>query len=316
MTEPATFVLSTVWDAGVAVVSFRGYFLKKIAPPEGLTKFSAPYSAVLAGLAFLCVKLLAFVNHRSASLWGSVALYCAVLSVIFFIFYFFLYQTYTMEYGGVQRITGIYRSDKANNYSKNHPGISRKELLLASAGEFEDVWPAPSIRNARVLLTGAYCLFIATLSFALYLGVEVLNNTWKTPPDMPGPVPVPPSLSLKDVHFDLNKSDLTEDATNALIDDASQLKVLFQTQPQPGQSQPASLPTLIVEGFCDDQGSFQHNMTLGYRRAEAAKAVLAQNGIPVERIQTVSHGNTARICAETTESCRRKNRRVHLTVVK
>jgi len=316
MNAQFTFLLSTVLDAGVAVVSIRGAFLEKIAPPEGMTKFTAPFSAVLAGLAFLYVKILASINHQPGTYWGRIALAFIVLSVISFVLYFFCYQAYTLDFAGQTLVIGTRYTDQARNYRDKNPGITKRALIAAFPGG--DVWTAGSIRTAKLILTVVYCLFIWTLSFTLYLGIEVLNNTWagQTPPS-PGVVlaSVPPAL--KDVHFDLDKFVLSEDARAALADDAGALKPIFTTsqQPKPGQSQQTP-PALIVVGFCDDQGSFQYNMTLGYRRADAAKAVLVENGLPAEQIQTVSHGNTDRICSENTETCRSKNRRVHLTLVK
>lgn len=311
--------ISLVLDAGVAVVSIRGAFLEKIAPPERVTKFTAPFSAVLAGLAFLFVKILAYINHQPATYWGRMALVFIVLSVIVFVLYFFCYQAYTLDYAGQTLVIGKSYTEQARNRLTKDPNITKRNLVAAFPGEgVEGVWTPETIRTTKLILTIVYCLFIWTLSFTLYLGIEVLNNTWagQTPPS-PGVVlaSVPPAL--KDVHFDLDKFVLSEDARAALADDAGALKPIFTTpqQPKPGQSQQTP-PALIVVGFCDDQGSFQYNMTLGYRRADAAKAVLVENGLPAEQIQTVSHGNTDRICSENTETCRSKNRRVHLTLVK
>ena len=49
-------------------------------------------------------------------------------------------------------------------------------------------------------------------------------------------------------------------------------------------------PTLIVEGHCDKAGNGEYNLALGNRRAYAAKKELEKNGIPSDRIETISYG--------------------------
>jgi len=50
--------------------------------------------------------------------------------------------------------------------------------------------------------------------------------------------------------------------------------------------------TVIVEGHCDERGTPAYNMSLGHRRAEAARAYLIAQGIAPHRIQVVSWGKT------------------------
>jgi outer membrane protein OmpA-like peptidoglycan-associated protein len=55
-------------------------------------------------------------------------------------------------------------------------------------------------------------------------------------------------------------------------------------------------------------------MSIGLRRAEAAKAYLVEKGVAPERIQTVSKGETEPIVPNIGEENRRKNRRVKIVM--
>jgi len=45
-----------------------------------------------------------------------------------------------------------------------------------------------------------------------------------------------------------------------------------------------------IEGHCDERGTREYNLALGERRARAAAAFLASEGIAPERIRTISYG--------------------------
>jgi peptidoglycan-associated lipoprotein len=299
------FSVSMIVDAGLCVATAFGGFVSRIAPPEGLTKFWVPFASVIAGLAFLSVKLIAHTSGKPTSLWTVVEFIFIVLTIGLFIVYYSVFQALTFEYTGQTRIAGIKHTAHATNYFANHQTLDRAQLLGDYAGNIENVWTPGSLICSRLLLGATYCLFVACLAFTLYLGVEVLNNAWSKLPAKEGSTLKQRSSGLRDVHFELDKSDLSQDASDRLSEDAGIVKELFQSFPD---------ARLIVEGYCDDQGSFQHNMTLGYRRAETVRDALLEDDLSAEKIQAVSHGNTPRLCAELTEQCRRKNRRAHLSV--
>jgi outer membrane protein OmpA-like peptidoglycan-associated protein len=56
-------------------------------------------------------------------------------------------------------------------------------------------------------------------------------------------------------------------------------------------------------------------MSIGLRRAEAAKAYLVEKGVAPERIQTVSKGKTEPLVPNSNEENRRKNRRVKIVII-
>jgi peptidoglycan-associated lipoprotein len=48
--------------------------------------------------------------------------------------------------------------------------------------------------------------------------------------------------------------------------------------------------TLRIEGHCDERGTIEYNMTLGEKRAFAAKSYLVSLGVSEYRLNTLSFG--------------------------
>ena len=71
---------------------------------------------------------------------------------------------------------------------------------------------------------------------------------------------------------------------------------------------------VTIEGHCDERGTAEYNLTLGERRAQAARAYLVSLGIPAERIKTVSYGSEFPFDPGKTEEAYAKNRRAHFVV--
>ena len=107
--------------------------------------------------------------------------------------------------------------------------------------------------------------------------------------------------NVKDAYFELDKSDLRDDARAVLTKDAE----FFRSYPQVKVS---------LEGQCDERGSTEYNLGLGQRRAEAAKNYLISLGISADRIETTSWGKERPFCTEHDESCWQQNRRAHFVL--
>jgi peptidoglycan-associated lipoprotein len=107
--------------------------------------------------------------------------------------------------------------------------------------------------------------------------------------------------NVKDAYYDLDKSDLREDARAALTKDAEFLRSYPQAK-------------VSIEGHCDERGSTEYNLGLGQRRAEAAKNYLISLGIPADRMETTSWGKERPFCTEHDESCWQQNRRAHFVL--
>jgi outer membrane protein OmpA-like peptidoglycan-associated protein len=73
---------------------------------------------------------------------------------------------------------------------------------------------------------------------------------------------------------------------------------------------------ILIEGHSDSRGSRESSREAGEGRATAAATALVKAGVPGTRMWTVSHGSDRPMCAEKTDACAAKNRRVHFRVKK
>ena len=71
-----------------------------------------------------------------------------------------------------------------------------------------------------------------------------------------------------------------------------------------------------LTGHTDAQGSDQYNMELGMDRANAIKAILMEKGVPEDRIQTATKGESELIDTSETEDAHAKNRRTEVLLLK
>jgi len=72
---------------------------------------------------------------------------------------------------------------------------------------------------------------------------------------------------------------------------------------------------LIIEGNCDERGTEKYNLSLGERRALAAREYLANLGIDPQRIKTVTYGASKPADPGHDEEAWKKNRRDEMVVV-
>lgn len=102
-----------------------------------------------------------------------------------------------------------------------------------------------------------------------------------------------------DIFFEINRKGLTDDGKAALQKHAEFLK----NESDWG---------VLVQGHTDQQGSLSFNKILGLKRAETVKQHLMALGVPETAIRTVSLGEEGALCVDSSDTCRRMNRRVHL----
>jgi peptidoglycan-associated lipoprotein len=107
---------------------------------------------------------------------------------------------------------------------------------------------------------------------------------------------------VQDILFDYDSNNLRDDSRAILQADAEALKRIFADFPT---------TTIYVEGHCDERGSAEYNLGLGDRRASAAREFLAQQGVPIDRLKTISFGKERPTCTEASEACFQRNRRAH-----
>ena len=64
-----------------------------------------------------------------------------------------------------------------------------------------------------------------------------------------------------------------------------------------------------VEGHCDERGTREYNLALGEQRAKTVAELLIINGVPSNKITTVSYGEEKPAVSGSNESSWSKNRR-------
>jgi peptidoglycan-associated lipoprotein len=130
------------------------------------------------------------------------------------------------------------------------------------------------------------------------------------PMAQPGPAPALPTTqefsdqpALKDVLFGPGRTDIDASGARVIRSNARWLR-----------DYPENL--ILIEGHSDHQGSRESNLAAGERRARAAASALVQQGVPGPLLWIVSYGSDRPICAEKTDACAAKNRRVHFRIKK
>lgn len=71
---------------------------------------------------------------------------------------------------------------------------------------------------------------------------------------------------------------------------------------------------LRIIGHTDSQGADDHNQELSERRAAAVQRALEEREVPT-RLESTGMGETQPVCAEDTDECHAKNRRVEFLIV-
>jgi outer membrane protein OmpA-like peptidoglycan-associated protein len=71
---------------------------------------------------------------------------------------------------------------------------------------------------------------------------------------------------------------------------------------------------VLIVGHTDSVGSDEYNMGLSYRRAEAARSFLAQQGIAAGRVRVEGRGESEPVADNNTEAGRAQNRRVEVAI--
>jgi peptidoglycan-associated lipoprotein len=107
---------------------------------------------------------------------------------------------------------------------------------------------------------------------------------------------------LQDVFFEYDSNDLTAEAMDALMFDASYIMSNHGFR-------------VLLEGHCDERGTIDYNLALGERRAQAVLDYLVNYGISASRLETVSYGKERPFAYGSDESAWAQNRRVHFRVL-
>ncbi len=110
-------------------------------------------------------------------------------------------------------------------------------------------------------------------------------------------------LSDDSIKFAFGKAELSESGKQALGQLASRLKTDNKNV------------YLEIQGFTDAVGSDAVNLKLGNERAEAARRFLNSQGVPLNRMASISYGSEQPVAPNTTPDGRSANRRVVIVVL-
>lgn len=110
-------------------------------------------------------------------------------------------------------------------------------------------------------------------------------------------------LSDDSVKFPTNGSELSPEAETRLQDFANKLKSDNKNV------------YLEIQGHTDSTGSPAYNMKLGEERAEAVRLFMNRQGIPLNRMSTISYGATSPVSPNDNPTGRSQNRRVVVIVM-
>jgi peptidoglycan-associated lipoprotein len=106
-------------------------------------------------------------------------------------------------------------------------------------------------------------------------------------------------LRQRVVYFDFNEDTLRPEFQAAIACHAKYLR-----------DRPDS--RMNLEGNADERGTREYNLGLGERRGNAVSAAIQGNGGSAGQISVVSYGEERPTCADSTEDCWGRNRRVEI----
>ena len=103
--------------------------------------------------------------------------------------------------------------------------------------------------------------------------------------------------------FKTNKYALSDDEKTKLTDFASKLKSDNRNV------------YIEIQGHTDSTGTADYNESLGEERADAVRLFLNEQGVALNRMNTISYGETAPVADNKTKTGRAQNRRVNIVVM-
>jgi peptidoglycan-associated lipoprotein len=151
------------------------------------------------------------------------------------------------------------------------------------------------------------CLFAVLVYFTSAAWTQSSNAQTGTDQQSTNPpysVPTPAQKqevdqSLKDVHFDFDRTDLRADDQQSLEAAANWLKAHPDVY-------------ITIAGEADERGSIVYNLYLSDERAKTTRDALVSLGVPAERIVfATGWGKLYPTCLTSEESCWSQNRRAH-----
>ena len=109
---------------------------------------------------------------------------------------------------------------------------------------------------------------------------------------------------LQTVYFDYDRSVIRDDQKPSMRANTKAVE------------EHADWRVIVVEGNCDERGSEEYNLALGERRANSVKQYLVNSGVPAERVDTVSFGESKPAVQGHDEAAWKWNRRADFRVMR
>lgn len=158
--------------------------------------------------------------------------------------------------------------------------------------------------------TFASLLFAVLLAAGCATNKPVVKEEAPPPPPKEEPKPVeakeepkpepPKPLVLETIRFSYNDASLSADARAALRRNVEALLARPEVK-------------IVTDGHCDERGTEQYNVDLGWKRAYAVRDFLTRQGVEKGRLYPASYGRSRPAVVGTDESAWSQNRRVELS---
>ena len=131
---------------------------------------------------------------------------------------------------------------------------------------------------------------------------QAVDTTPVVPEEPPPPPPKLEESQFQTIYFDFDKYNLLSKAKASLEHNYELLK---------------RFPNAIIkiEGHCDERGTVEYNLSLGEKRAKAARDYLIGLGIEPHRISVLSYGKERPVDLRHNEEAWAKNRRDEFRVI-
>ncbi|MCS6962326.1 MAG: peptidoglycan-associated lipoprotein Pal [Deltaproteobacteria bacterium] len=136
-----------------------------------------------------------------------------------------------------------------------------------------------------------------------FVGCACKSKSVGTAADSGANIPLEQAGPLKDVNFAFDSSKLDSRAMAIIRENADWLKANPNVKVE-------------IEGHCDERGTNEYNMALGWRRAKACYSALINAGIDKNRLSTISYGEERPLDPRSNEEAWAKNRRCFFRVIK
>lgn len=146
---------------------------------------------------------------------------------------------------------------------------------------------------------------------ALALGLAACSDTPETPPvDTTASAPIGPAPNSVAYFTQVVGDRVFFDTDQHTLDSIAESTLRAQAQwmiANPGTS-------AVIEGHADERGTRAYNLALGARRADSAFRFLVSNGVPADRLRTVTFGKERPVALGSDPQSWAQNRR-SVTVV-